>query len=275
MRKAFNNYHIIKDDNTTYGISLGYDFCAEHEWGNKGMKRHFGIDSEKMGIDGRKNTKGDVYVFENNTHILLRSSDPFRWGNKQNPTFEDAVPHEKYSSESELTTFWCEDDFCVILKKTDESKQLVRDLEEAVKNCDLVIGHIKGEIPAFSNPSLSILIGSRLPKEITDQMYAVDKEAVDLVEYEKEIGVAKLKETNANKAGYKGNKYYCACSPRWINYQDAEDREKQKASWKTKYDIMYWVNYSDDDDNYGWYIVEDIIKWLSTPELKLKSLNKK
>lgn len=42
----------------------------------------------------------------------------------------------------------------------------------------------------------------------------------------------------------------------------------------TKYDIHFWINYSDDDDNFGWYIAEDIIKWLSTPGLKLKSLNK-
>lgn len=35
MRKSFNNFKVIKDENTIYGISLGYDFCAEHEWGNE------------------------------------------------------------------------------------------------------------------------------------------------------------------------------------------------------------------------------------------------
>lgn len=274
MRKAFSNYFIIKDEKTVYGISLGYDFCSEHEWGNDGMKRYFGIDSDKMGVDGRTNTKGEVYVFENKTHILLRSTDPGRWNNKKKISFKDALPYESININEELTTYWDEREFCVVLTKTEENVTFVRDIEQAVKNNDLVIGYIKSEVPVFSNSSLCLTIRSRLPKEITDQMYAVDKKKVDLDEYEEKIGVKTLKEKFGKKNGYKGEKYYCACSPRWVNYEDAEDREKQKNSWNTKYDIMYWVNYSDDDDNYGWYTVEQIIKWLSTPGLKLKSLNK-
>ena len=53
-----------------------------------------------------------------------------------------------------------------------------------------------------------------------------------------------------------------ACSPKWINYEDAEAREKRKKEMNTEYDIMYWINYSDDDNNYGWYTVEQIREWL-------------
>ncbi len=111
-------------------------------------------------------------------------------------------------------------------------------------------------------------------------MYQVDKKHHDLYEYEKEIGVTKLKEDgleeyrndNGGKTG-KG-KYFMACSPRWIDYENEENREKRKKEMGTKYDVQFWVNYAD-DDNYGWYTTEDIIKWLSTPGLKLKSLDKK
>lgn len=274
MRKSFNNFRVIKDENTIYGISLGYDFCAEHEWGNEKMRSKFGIDIDKMGVDARTNSKGEVYIFENKTHILLTSENPYQWRTTpENPKFEDAVPYEGFSKDSEITTFWDGGDFCVILKKTKENVQIIHDLEQAVKDKELVIGYLKSGIEAFSNSSLSLTIKSRLPKEIIEQMYKVDKERVDLIEYEEKIGVTELKR-NTRGNGYKGEKYFCACSPRWINYDDPKEREKRKKEMGTKYDIQFWVNYSDDDDNFGWYRAEDIIKWLSTPGLKLKSLNK-
>jgi len=56
--------------------------------------------------------------------------------------------------------------------------------------------------------------------------------------------------------------YFTACSPKWIDYKDAESREEYKKKHNTKYDIIYWINYSDNDSNYGWYTVEEIRKWL-------------
>jgi hypothetical protein len=44
---------------------------------------------------------------------------------------------------------------------------------------------------------------------------------------------------------------FLACSPKWIDYEDSEAREEQKVKMNTKYDIVYWVNYTDSDDNYG------------------------
>ena len=63
MRQAFNDYAIIvddKNDNQFLGIALGYDYCAEHEWGIKGIKRDFGIpepSKKKMGVKSRTITK--------------------------------------------------------------------------------------------------------------------------------------------------------------------------------------------------------------------------
>ena len=65
-----------------------------------------------------------------------------------------------------------------------------------------------------------------------------------------------------------------ACSARWIDYENTKNREQHKTRLKTKYDITYWINYSDDDNNYGHYIVEEIQQWLSTPGLKLTQIRK-
>lgn len=72
----------------------------------------------------------------------------------------------------------------------------------------------------------------------------------------------KIIEKYGNKNGYNGLHYFMACSPKWINYHDEEAREASKKKVNTKYDILYWINYSDDDNNYGWYIVEEIREWL-------------
>lgn len=274
MRRAYNNVHLIKDDNTFYGVSLGYDFCAEHEWGTEKMRKKFGIDNTKMGVDARSITKGDVMFMNDGKICVLTSRKPWHsWEKpKENVTISDLLPTEVRNMYNSLETAWDSEDFCIATKDK-EQFQYLEELNEAFKNKNIVISFIKSELPAFSNSSLSILIKDKLPKSITDSMYNVDKEAVDLIEYEKKIGVTELKEKTRGN-GYKGDKYFLACSPRWIDYNNANHREKRKQEMNTKYDIMFWINYSDDDDNYGWYIAEDIIKWLSTPGLKLKSLNK-
>lgn len=275
MRRAYNNVHLIKEDNTFYGVSLGYDFCAEHEWGTEKMKNKFGIEQTKMGVDGRSITNGDVMFMNNGDICVITSRKPwFRWEKpKENISITDLLPYELQNMYNDVECAWDNEDFCIATK----NKSLfgyMEDLNDAFKNKNIVISFIKSEIPAFANSSLSILIKDKLPKSITDSMYNVDKAAFDLIEYEKKIGVTKLKEKTRGN-GRKGDKYFMACSPRWIDYEDAKNREKRKKEMDTKFDIMFWVNYSDDDDNYGWYKAEDIIKWLSTPGLKLKSLNKK
>jgi hypothetical protein len=56
-----------------------------------------------------------------------------------------------------------------------------------------------------------------------------------------------------------------ALSPKWI------DNDEIKKKVNTEFEIRYWVNYGD-DDVYGWFTVEQIKQWLTTPDLKLRSL---
>lgn len=94
-------------------------------------------------------------------------------------------------------------------------------------------------------------------------MYYADKEYYDREDYESEIGMKDIIEKHGNKNGYNGLHYFMACSPKWISYKDAEYREEYKKKNNTNYDIIYWINYSDDDNNYGWYTVEQIREWLT------------
>lgn len=270
MRSGNNNVGMLGEGDIFYGISLGYDYCAEHEWGIERMRNKFGIDTHKMGVDGRTITKGEVIFKEDEDLCVLTSYKPY--GLKDDYTAKDILAYDITSFINDIRTAWNESDFCIATKKKDLFKY-IKELYDAFQNKNITITFLSPVIPAFENASLSILIRDRLPKEVTDQMWLADKKSADLIEYEKKIGVTKLKEDTRD--GYKSEKYFMACSPRWIDYEDPENRKKEKKQWGTKYDILFWVNYSDDDDNYGWYTAEDIIEWLSTPGLKLKSLNKK
>jgi len=272
MRKAFNNVQVIGEGDIFYGVSLGYDFCAEHEWGIEKLRNHFGIDNKKMGAEGRKITKGEVFFAEDDTMCVLTSRKPWM-DKKDNFTTKELLASDIRHFSKDIETAWDEGDFCIATQNKEFFKYL-HTLYHHFQDKNILICFLSSKIPVFENASLSVLICDILPKEITDAMYTADKKSVDLYEYEKEIGVTALKEKSKG-AGYKGEKYFMACSPRWIDYEDPENREKRKKELGTKYDITFWINYSDDDDNYGWYTAEQIIQWLSTPGLKLKSLNKK
>ena len=271
MRRAFNNTKFITENDVFYGISLGWDYTSEHEWGIKGIKRNFGIN-EEMGVKGRTITKGDVLFKEDENLCVLTSRKP--WELKEDYTANDILAYDLKNMGKNLECAWDENDFCIASKNKDDYPK-IKEIYNAFNTKNIVIAFIKSGLPAFTNSSLCILLLDRIPKEIIDSMYAVDKKYEDLIKYEKKIGITKLKEKAKEEYKYKGNHYFMACSPKWIDYEDKKNREILKKDKGTKYDIQYWVNYSDDDDNYGWYIAEDIIKWLSTPGLKLKSLNKK
>lgn len=266
MRQAYNNVKVIIEDDIFLGISLGYDYAAEHEWGIEDMRRRLGIDDTKLGVEGRRITNPThITLLEDNNTTLITSRP-----NSDNTLEGSLWVFRGYDlNEKEVFTAWNSEAFAVASNKT-EVREYIRQLFDAAKKNDVIIGFVK-ENSAFKGTSMCLLIESALPQDIRDTFYNVDKSAFDLIEYEKKIGLTDLKEV-AKSAGYKGEHYFMACSPKWIDYDDVENREAVKKRWNTQYDILYWVNYSDDDDNYGWYCVEEIKEWLSTPGLKLKQI---
>lgn len=269
MRRAYINKSILDEDGVFYGVSLGYDFCAEHEWGIDGITRKFGLDKKAMGVDARKMTKGQIFYREDKNLSVLTSEEPYK-GIGSIDGAAGLLAYDLKNMYEDFETAWAEDGFCVASKNPKQYKY-IRELKEAFDNNNIVIASV-GKMLAFENLSLCLLIANRIPQETKDAMYQADKKSQDLKDYEEMIGVTELKKNTRN--GYKGEKYFCACSPKWINYEDAEAREKRKKILNTEHDIMFWVNYSDDDNNYGWYSAEEIIKWLSTPGLKLTQIRK-
>jgi len=295
MRKASCDNGIIIHENKFIGISLGYDYCAEHEGGIKGIKRIVGIpesSKENIGVKSRSITicpKNLIFkeeidgkekyatliiaymgwneeIDEGLPHDLINYKDDIKWNikwSKGNPNSE---------KKDQLITAWDENSFGIAVMGEKEVSYL-KELHKAFQNKNITIARLNfGGINPFSNASLSILIADRLPQIALDGFLHSDKELYDREDYEEKIGMKEIIKKYGNK---NGNKYFLACSPKWIDYDNVDAREKTKTELKTEYDIRYWINYSDDDNNFGWYTVEEIRKWLTTPNLHLVQIRKR
>jgi hypothetical protein len=288
MKKASQNNGLIVIDDKFIGIALGYDYCAEHEWGIKGLKRICGMpetSKKNMGVRNRAITKCPLLVFREETHknrkfaILYSSGNTWQTQEEleeylpydfKNWT-EDLIWNEKWnkdhpstrSDKDNISTAWDSESFGVVVMGEKEVEYL-KELHDALKkyNVTIAVADLRIKNP-FAGSSLCLFITDRIPKEIADAMYAGDKEYFDREDYEKKIGMKKIIAKYGNKNNYKGLHYFLACSPKWIDYEDPENRENRKKKLNTKYDIQYWINYSDDDENHGWYSVEEIKEWLT------------
>ena len=297
MRKASQDNGIIVEDDKFMGIALGYDYCAEHEWGVKELKRTCGIpeaSKKNLGVVNRTITKVPLIIFreervKKDKYAVLYTGISWR-SEKENKEYtpsalgnykEDLKLNAKWNAEhpdtrgekDNIITAWDGGSFGVAVmgeKEVEWLKELKTAIEE--KRLTIAVANLRARNP-FAGSSLCLLITDRIPQELLDNMYMGDKEYFDREDYEKKIGMKKIIEKYGNKNGYNGLHYFMACSPKWIDYEDKEAREEQKKKYNTNYDIMYWINYSDDDNNYGWYTVEEIKEWL-TGKKKLVEIRK-
>lgn len=304
MRIGNQDYGIFNDEDGKFiGISLGYDYCAEHEWGHDDIKRDFGIpelSKKTLGIKSRSITKCiDNLIFKKQTYkkkkfAILYTGSSWRTRDEM----EEHLPHylENYKKDIErqiewdtnnsnkdekikdpIKTAWSGGSFGVGVMGVENVEHL-HELYQAFLNKNVAIAYVNHRAyNPFSNNSLTLMIADRIPKKITDMIYAADKEHHDLITYEKKIGMTKLKKKTRsssydNRYGHQHG-YYLACSARWIDYDDKESREAKKENYHTKYDIQYLINYSDDDNTHGYFNVEEIKKWLKGKK-KLSEIRK-
>ncbi len=294
MKRASQDNGLIVDEDKFIGIALGYDYCAEHEWGISDLKRICGMpDASKksMGVINRTITKVPPLMFIEETYkkrkVAILYTGQSWYGQKQMENLphdlrnwkKDLIGNEKWNNEhpnsrgdkDNIITAWDGSSFGVAVMGDNEVKWL-KELKTAIeeKRLTIAIANLRTKNP-FAGSSLCLMITDRIPQETLDALYMGDKEYFDLEDYEEKIGMKKIIQKNRGKCGELH--YFMACSPKWINYHNKEAREEKKGEYNTKYDIIYWINYSDDDGNYGWYTVEEIREWL-TGNKKLTEIRK-
>lgn len=223
MRQSFYDTKFIHNKSHLCGINLGYDHCAEHEWGIDILNCKFKVNTSDgvFGIDKRKiTTLPDNLFFEEkgNKKIIACSSSHY-------------IPDYMLKDEK-LTTAWSERDFCIASTSHD-----MNELWEAFQNLDIAIG-LGGKSNPFAGSGLIFMIVSNLPNATKQSMYNADKEYYDLQKDAHATGIYELLKEHGKK--------FFALSP-------ARDDDGS---------IRFWLNpYEQDKYNFGWYTLKDLQDW--------------
>lgn len=256
-------------DGKVVGISLGSDFCAEHEWGIKGLKRMLGMDGwqpefsrEKVaykkgpGLPRRTISKHDcVKLYEHKGAVaLICESDWWFKSFEENiakhgkaKAFKEYLPHD-LPKRDELGSAWSGDDFGIY--GTGANAERIKDLYAEIQKNNVAVWI--GGAKIFDNGGLILCIVDRVPKEHADTLMNADLDGEKLKAASDATGIIeRLK--NAKKGFY-------ACSPSWFDGKFKPQNQQKKSV----HPVIYWLNPEQQDRiNYGWFTVEELDQWIA------------
>ncbi|MDB4330390.1 hypothetical protein N9948_01570 [bacterium] len=262
IRKAYNDCEFIVDkkEGLFHGLSFGWDFTADHEWGTEGIEKSFGLkktDWKGTPVLGVKRTRinkvpENLHFFksisggENYTNLVLINlhKDDFR---NYKP---EGTPSEDFS------VSWCDDRFSISVRGKDNiNAKYLKELHEAILKKD--VSYIwtnktndKG-IKISSRTSPTLLITSRLDREFVQNIYDYDLDQKNLAEAFEATGIEEFLKEN--------KKSWYALKPSWKE-TIAETTDGRKI--KTDHPVIIWLNPREQkESNSGWYTVEDLKLW--------------
>lgn len=258
MREGMGNDGFVMNDvGGCAGFHLRADYCSEHEWGIKYMKRSFGINGDEVGIERRRihnpnsvyfikfKKNGEKCAFISNYKTYASSSLELR--ELKGTEVKDYVNerrwfHLKNNEQSEgVAGAWNEKNFICVVKGQDNVDKL-QTVYDAFYEGDVAIFLGGGQGP-FSNAGLSVSIITQLPAELIDNMRNTDMNDGWLKKTASKTGI----ESKIKKAGLR----FYALSPEW---NDAEDHSEG---------VKFWLNPIDQNkNNHGWYTVDELNQWI-------------
>lgn len=268
MRKAYHNVDFLSFKDVFVGISLGYDYCAEHEWGIQGIKDSFGISEPTkkcMGVKARTATKVPTTLLfmekklkatktlpaEHFAVLVMdRSAIQNSWDieDRENHFFKNI--RDKFYLKKDLVVEWDGKGFAIWVKTTENVEKL-KTIHEAILKKDIAIGLSVKE--AFANSSVNILIPSALDPTVNEKVIETDKDYFNLMDECEKAGLEDLQK-RLKEAG----KDWFAMSPAWntFKFKDGSVRE-------TKYPFIIWLNPRNQSRyEFGWFTMEDFEDWI-------------
>lgn len=253
MRGTFNAELLKSEDGNFVGFNLGADYCAEHEWGIKGIQRSFGIPGigdGKVGIDARRITTCPEGVAIVEMPAYRRGGG--RGGKivkSQEKEYALCFPGQENSVDSEtamhpgrdVSAAWDERGFAVRVRE--KHRHHLDALLTAFGERDVAIWI--GGARVFQNGGLCIVIASSVPADLSEKMRASDVDRLEMRKASDATGI----EESLRKAG----KRWYALSPRWAFPDEAQG---------TQHRVVYWLNPMEQNRySSGWFTVEDLMLW--------------
>jgi len=245
------------------GIHFPADFTAEHEWGIKELKQSFGIPELKVNqppfdIKRVKSTIVPETLLYQERHdpkqtglVVLKYSfelegkNIFKMRELDRGMYsvrERNVPPEDHEyqvyDDIEASGAWSGGDFGIVANGN-KARKCIQKLQRAIgdRNICLFLGGGGG----FENAGLNVIIADKIPKSQLEIMQEGFENAAKLHDAAHSTGIYDLISKDQ----------YFSLSPRWKG-----DRE-------TDYPTIFWLNpRNQDDNNYGWFTVEELKLWM-------------
>ena len=276
MRQAFES-DFIEIDGKKVGIYTGADFCAEHEWDIKDLRRYLGMDSNALGVDNRR-----IHAWTNTVGLkvskpkgkaewygILGYGRPVFFGyfkdENTNSSYQDI---RKFCKEhlpryGDIPSLYCEwsEEGCLVAVSGKENVALLEHLYAGVLDGDGFLGLMGGCNNPFCRGGLTLINIADIPADQKQGMLDTDNDRIALFQAAADTGIeAKLKATQTDSSHWPeaGCKWY-ALSPKWNTFKNADGTP----SHPSKYPVVFWLNpYSQDNVNAGWFTVEDLELWI-------------
>jgi hypothetical protein len=265
MRRTFNNIGFIKDYDRMYasdglcGVSLGFDFCAEHEWGMRELTQLLGIDlndTNKIGIDRFKvkngkevclveNDLGEVFMFSSNigSWRYLDATADVKLENVLGPKCylnSELLSLRRRAKEDgqALVAAWDKKSFLVMVSGKeygDNLKKIHQMFLDGKMTCKSL------DVEGFRSGGLVFVNIDSFTKDELDEFGAEDESKQRLAKAVHKTGIEdRLKETGCR---------YFALSPKWNNDEETE--------------IIFWLNPAEQRiHNCGWFTLADLEDWI-------------
>ncbi len=275
MRRGYNCSFIRDTHGEIFGINLGADFTAEHEWGIKGICRYFDISRELSheldGFDGRKNNKfpndkessieldghGEMYILEQKNLYGIIFNYPKKYldgllkGELKIYNDDEYYRNRcsavnngiKEKDQKDLACAWDENSFAFVTTPTVERKAFVNKLFESFKNLSGVV--MLGGRVFIENAGLVLLNYDKIPEDIKEEFRNKDIKA----KKDQELYQKLEQKSGVFEALKKSNKtfFYLGIqsldkneNPRW--WLNPMEQQKYEANWYSTQDLLNWAN---------------------------------
>lgn len=267
MRRGFGGGIRRTDDGRIESVNLGADYCSEHEWGIKGLERDFGLSKRaKPGVPRRKIRRYDGGVIGgfDKKSVTLWYDRMWRYADDVTKVPRH-IDQELRLHEAPMVGGWSDGDFGVRFAKSNQAIEDVRDLREAFERKDIAfLFQNVGDNP-FANAGLNLVIVSRLPKDIVDDLAEKDADHDALLKASAKTGIEKRLDKASEKQGpirpgAWGKRFgWYALRPSWA---ETIETTVDGRNLSTKYPVIYFLNPQDQKtNNSGWFTVEDLDAW--------------
>lgn len=246
MQRTGNSKWIYTKGGDLAGIALGYDYCAEHEWGADRMRSAFGCHVQRDGIERRliRQQPPGLRLVSGTIKALPFDAIFLRHPHARQPAekggwIEEMLPHG-YGDPESLVCAWDESTFGIVAYGKKDRRNVLK-LWDAFQQQDVAVW---ANVGIFHDASgLCFCIPSVLP--------AVDKKTILESDLDRRRLLAASEATGIERTLRAAGKSWFALSPRWT-----------KQSRNTKFEVIYWLNPADQAAyEYGWFTVEDLELW--------------